>query len=239
VNDGPKTDPIRLAEEAQQINHDVSRQVLEEKLEPGEQAEILTDDLLKQCDNREALVHALLEAHEEIERLNSVVQMLERDVQANAAHWNGWMKLASQHAGRGERLEGALREAREVLQAILRGEEDSPLVSWDVVTGIDAALSPGEVPEEKNMEEIAQFLWSLLDGIDTLDDACGGNDAAFREQVRKVQQRRFEVGSTDGYKVWWTPGENTGPPPATPVPLDSSTVFGEAPAQPMKDEEEK
>jgi hypothetical protein len=53
------------------------------------------------------------------------------------------------------------------------------------------------------MEEIAHYLWKLLDNIDTLDDACSGDDVAFREQVRIVQQRRFEVGSTDGYKVWW------------------------------------
>jgi len=36
-------------------------------------------------------------------------------------------------------------------------------------------------------------LWRLLDDIDTLDDACRGDDACFRALVRDVQRKRFEV----------------------------------------------
>jgi hypothetical protein len=69
----------------------------------------------------------------------------------------------------------------------------------------------------KEMEEIAQFLFELLDDMDTLDDAAKGDDGAFRRQAYLVQQRRWEVASTDGYKVWWTPGESPEPPPS-PMP---------------------
>lgn len=39
-------------------------------------------------------------------------------------------------------------------------------------------------------------LWMLLDDIDTLDDACKGDDSAFREGVRHVQRKRFLVRET-------------------------------------------
>ena len=42
-------------------------------------------------------------------------------------------------------------------------------------------------------EQIAVKLWALLDDIDTLDDAARTNDAFFRDAVRVVQQKRFEI----------------------------------------------
>jgi hypothetical protein len=36
-------------------------------------------------------------------------------------------------------------------------------------------------------------LWALLDDIDTLDDACRGDDSLFRKLVRVVQQKRFTI----------------------------------------------
>jgi len=59
--------------------------------------------------------------------------------------------------------------------------------------------------DPRRLQTIAEFLFGLLDDIDTLDDACRDDDATFREQVRKVQQRRFEVAVTDGQEVWWKP----------------------------------
>ena len=49
--------------------------------------------------------------------------------------------------------------------------------------------------------EVAQFLWALLDDIDTASDRAKGDNAAYREIVERIQRRRFEVGSTDGYTV--------------------------------------
>ena len=50
-------------------------------------------------------------------------------------------------------------------------------------------------------EAAARFLFALLDDIDTIDDMVRANDAAYRDAVRKVQKRRYEVASTDGYEV--------------------------------------
>jgi len=36
-------------------------------------------------------------------------------------------------------------------------------------------------------------LWKLLDDIDTLDDACKGDDAAFRKRCYEMQRRRFSI----------------------------------------------
>lgn len=47
----------------------------------------------------------------------------------------------------------------------------------------------------------AQFLWALLDDIDTASDIAKGDDAAYRAMVERIQRRRFEVGSTDGHAV--------------------------------------
>lgn len=49
--------------------------------------------------------------------------------------------------------------------------------------------------------ETAQFLWKLLDDIDTASDIAKGDDNYYRGMVERIQRRRFEVGSTDGYTV--------------------------------------
>lgn len=77
---------------------------------------------------------------------------------------------------------------------------------------------------EKTMEEmegIANFLWHLLDTIDTADDVFKKDDKAFRNYVYSAQQRRFEVSSSDGYKVWWTPEESPVPESVEPDRLPS------------------
>lgn len=51
------------------------------------------------------------------------------------------------------------------------------------------------------MRETAEFLWALLDDIDTASDAAKGNDKLYRQMVEVLQRRRFEVGSTDGYSI--------------------------------------
>ena len=58
-----------------------------------------------------------------------------------------------------------------------------------------------DLEDDIDYEKAARFLFDRLDDIDTLDDACKGDDHAFREQVRRVQRRRFEVASTDGFSV--------------------------------------
>ena len=66
---------------------------------------------------------------------------------------------------------------------------------------IDSATPDTRDALIKELVAAAKFLWDRLDDIDTLDDACRENDKAFRENVRQVQRRRFEVGTTDGFSV--------------------------------------
>ncbi len=50
-------------------------------------------------------------------------------------------------------------------------------------------------------DDAAQFLWMLLDDIDTASDIAKGDNTAYRVMVERIQRRRFEVGSTDGQTV--------------------------------------
>lgn len=52
-----------------------------------------------------------------------------------------------------------------------------------------------------DIRETAVFLWSLLDDIDTVSDAVKSDDKHYRLLVERIQRRRFEVGSTDGYTI--------------------------------------
>lgn len=58
------------------------------------------------------------------------------------------------------------------------------------------------VPGRKYNEAIAviEFLWMLLDDIDTYDDLARNNDTMFRNLVRSKQKQRWDTGITsDGY----------------------------------------
>ena len=49
--------------------------------------------------------------------------------------------------------------------------------------------------------EIMEFLWKLIDDIDTMDDAAKNDDAAYRRGVGQIQNLRWQVGTSDGYNV--------------------------------------
>ena len=46
-----------------------------------------------------------------------------------------------------------------------------------------------------------EALWQLLDDIDTLDDAVGDDDAAFRALARQHVERRHDLLHSNGYTV--------------------------------------
>jgi len=50
-------------------------------------------------------------------------------------------------------------------------------------------------------EKHARFLFDLLDEIDTIGDIAKEDLRGYRDMVEKVQRRRFDVASTDGYTV--------------------------------------
>lgn len=52
-----------------------------------------------------------------------------------------------------------------------------------------------------NEREIVEFLWKLLDDIDTMGDVAKSDDAFYRQAVEKIQNKRWEVGTSDGYTL--------------------------------------
>ena len=58
---------------------------------------------------------------------------------------------------------------------------------------------------EPDYKAISNFLFGLLDDIDTLEDVYKSNLQGFQDGVRKRHRRRFEVADTDGYTVTFKP----------------------------------
>jgi len=58
-----------------------------------------------------------------------------------------------------------------------------------------------EVKDVTKLQGMVTDLWGLLDHIDTLDDMCKGDDAAFRDLTRDTQQKRHKVLTSDGYNL--------------------------------------
>ena len=50
-------------------------------------------------------------------------------------------------------------------------------------------------------QDIALFLFSLLDDIDTASDEAKDNHEWYRKRVEHIHRKRFEVMETDGYDV--------------------------------------
>jgi len=52
----------------------------------------------------------------------------------------------------------------------------------------------------EQMQEVARYLYQLLDDIDTATDMAQSNDAAYRKIVEGIQDKRWKVvESCDGY----------------------------------------
>jgi len=51
-------------------------------------------------------------------------------------------------------------------------------------------------------KEIIEYLWQIIDNIDTVSDMAKSNDVAYRNMVEKLQKKRWNTGiTTDGYKL--------------------------------------
>lgn len=55
--------------------------------------------------------------------------------------------------------------------------------------------------EVDRAQDIAFFLFGLLDDIDTASDEAKDNHEWYRKRVEHIHRRRFEVMETDGYTV--------------------------------------
>lgn len=79
----------------------------------------------------------------------------------------------------------------------LWGEHGLTNTLSDLVEAADRIEALSAEVERVTVEKAA--LWALLDDIDTLDDICRGNDAAFRERVRSYQRKRFAIMSGEEF----------------------------------------
>lgn len=53
--------------------------------------------------------------------------------------------------------------------------------------------------------KIIEYLWQIIDDIDTASDLAKGNDVAYRKMVDKLQKKRWKTGiTTNGYKLDFT-----------------------------------
>jgi basic membrane lipoprotein Med (substrate-binding protein (PBP1-ABC) superfamily) len=51
-------------------------------------------------------------------------------------------------------------------------------------------------------KQIIEYLWQIIDDIDTLSDIAKENDVVYRNMVEKLQKKRWNTGiTTDGYKL--------------------------------------
>ncbi len=54
-------------------------------------------------------------------------------------------------------------------------------------------------------KQIIEYLWQIIDDIDTVSDIAKENDVVFRNMVEKLQKKRWDTGiTTDGYKLDFT-----------------------------------
>lgn len=87
------------------------------------------------------------------------------------------------------------------------GKRDLRVVLRKMLAELDAHYA--NVPPEEPIAgaptsdfETAAELWQLLDDIDSLDDSCKGDNAAFRSKARAYLKDRHRLLESDGYKLY-------------------------------------
>lgn len=93
------------------------------------------------------------------------------------------------------------REQTAKLASFILSDEVDVLPKLDEGAG-DTAIRL--IRELQIKAKAAEFLFGLLDDIDSVTDQAKGNDVAYRRWVEALQKRRFEVATTDGYEVIFT-----------------------------------
>lgn len=104
--------------------------------------------------------------------------------------------------------DGPMRDAVEAAYRHLTGEHNTFCFSgWGAeLDESERAVVENREPNAEHYEnwkttiDKAAALWALLDDIDTLDDMAKGDDAAFRELARTIQQKRFRIMSGEDWE---------------------------------------
>ena len=84
--------------------------------------------------------------------------------------------------------------------------DGSPLMAW--IAGLAPLLKRIEEldKQKNNYKNIAQYLYKLLDDIDTATDMAKSDDAFYRKVVEHLQSKKSEVVMhCDGYTVEFVP----------------------------------
>ncbi len=94
-----------------------------------------------------------------------------------------------------------------------------------------SALSAGlgtPLAEETDVERLrddVDFLWSLLDDIDTASDMAKDNDKWYRARVEAVQGKRHQRVASDGYKLFVVPNVKLSGLRGSHKPHELATMF--------------
>lgn len=70
----------------------------------------------------------------------------------------------------------------------------------DLTAGLGVPLS--EVTDSARLRADVEFLWQLLDDIDTTADMAKENDKWYRARVEMIQGKRHQRITSDGYKLF-------------------------------------
>jgi len=71
---------------------------------------------------------------------------------------------------------------------------------------VDRSVRP--LCEEQDIERLradVEFLWSIIDDIDTASDMAKGNNVFYRARVEQLQSKRHQRVTTDGYGLFVVP----------------------------------
>jgi hypothetical protein len=73
----------------------------------------------------------------------------------------------------------------------------------NLTAGLGVPLS--EVTDSARLRADVEFLWNLLDDIDTTTDMAKENDKWYRARVEMIQGKRHQRVTSDGYNLFARP----------------------------------
>lgn len=82
-------------------------------------------------------------------------------------------------------------------------EDIQAIVGYNCSSDIEFKNPVSECTDVIKLQKTVEFLWKLLDDIDTVGDMVKSNDVAYRKMVEKLQCKRLEVVTSDGYDLFF------------------------------------
>jgi hypothetical protein len=82
-------------------------------------------------------------------------------------------------------------------------KEKKKLTERDITVGKEMVAEYKDHLKNLPIEKKAEYLFDLLDNIDTVGDMVKADDKAYREAVEAIHKMRFRVATTDGHEIFW------------------------------------